>query len=247
MTSDSSNGNSFASSIYGTGYEAYRAFDNNENTFWSSVNSVSNPYIQYEFANNESKTVDSFSLQTRLDAATYMPTSVTLLYNKNGSWVEAGVFAPVQNLLEQTFNLATSVTSNAFRILINGTGTYAFSKVQLYCNKLEEVKFHFDYKDGKYGFNIDPKRGADTFIPFKRTETDSGSVSFNIGSNGASATQHVNFNKTFSKTPTVGITNPWTYFSVNTIKNVSTTGFDIEGKNNGSATYTFNWIAIVAD
>lgn len=85
---------------------------------------------------------------------------------------------------------------------------------------------------------------AENIEKIPEVETDSGSVSFNIGSNGASATQHVNFKITFSKTPTVGITNPWTYFSVNTIKNVSTTGFDIEGKNNGSATHTFNWIAI---
>ena len=29
-----------------------------------------------------------------------------------------------------------------------------------------ENKFYFDYKDGKYGFNTDPNRGADTFNPF---------------------------------------------------------------------------------
>lgn len=27
--------------------------------------------------------------------------------------------------------------------------------------------FYFDYKDGKYGFNTDSSRGADTFVPFK--------------------------------------------------------------------------------
>lgn len=27
--------------------------------------------------------------------------------------------------------------------------------------------FYFDYKDGKYGFNTDSSRGADTFFPFK--------------------------------------------------------------------------------
>ena len=27
--------------------------------------------------------------------------------------------------------------------------------------------FYFDYKDGKYGYNTDPNRGADTFAPFK--------------------------------------------------------------------------------
>ena len=27
-------------------------------------------------------------------------------------------------------------------------------------------QFYFDYQDGKYGFNTNPNRGADTFIPF---------------------------------------------------------------------------------
>ena len=27
--------------------------------------------------------------------------------------------------------------------------------------------FYFDYKDGKYGYNTNPNRGADTFFPFK--------------------------------------------------------------------------------
>ena len=26
--------------------------------------------------------------------------------------------------------------------------------------------FYFDYKDGKYGYNTNPNRGADTFVPF---------------------------------------------------------------------------------
>lgn len=169
LTSDSSNGNAAASSVYGAGYEAYRAFDNDENTFWSSTNGVANPYIQYDFANNILQTVDSFSLKTRLDAASYMPTNITFLYNNNGEWLEAGVFEPTQDLTEQTFVLSTSVTSHSFRILINGTGNYAFSKVQFYTHCEKNVDFYFDYKDGKYGYNTDPSRGADTFVPFKKT------------------------------------------------------------------------------
>lgn len=33
------------------------------------------------------------------------------------------------------------------------------------------TKFYPDIKDGKYGFNSDPARGADTFIPFKTEKT----------------------------------------------------------------------------
>ena len=28
--------------------------------------------------------------------------------------------------------------------------------------------FYFDYKNGKYGFNTDSNRGADTFVPFNK-------------------------------------------------------------------------------
>lgn len=34
------------------------------------------------------------------------------------------------------------------------------------------ISFHFDYQDGKYGFNTDPNRGADTFVPFSSGEID---------------------------------------------------------------------------
>lgn len=30
------------------------------------------------------------------------------------------------------------------------------------------TQFVFDQKDGKYGYNTDPNRGADTFVPFKK-------------------------------------------------------------------------------
>ena len=29
------------------------------------------------------------------------------------------------------------------------------------------TKLYFDYQDGKYGYNTDPSRGADTFSPFR--------------------------------------------------------------------------------
>ena len=31
---------------------------------------------------------------------------------------------------------------------------------------VNDNQFYFDYQDGKYGFNTDPNRGADTFSPF---------------------------------------------------------------------------------
>ena len=46
--------------------------------------------------------------------------------------------------------------------------------------------FYFDYKDGKYGYNTNPNRGADTFVPFKSGVDSSiklqlGTISFSDG------------------------------------------------------------------
>lgn len=45
-----------------------------------------------------------------------------------------------------------------------------------------ETTFYFDYKDGKYGFNTSPNRGADTFNPFSEElveQTVTQSVTYN--------------------------------------------------------------------
>lgn len=38
--------------------------------------------------------------------------------------------------------------------------------------QVNDVKFVFDYQNGKYGYNTDPNRGADTFFPFSEIEKD---------------------------------------------------------------------------
>ena len=45
-------------------------------------------------------------------------------------------------------------------------------------------QFYFDYKDGKYGFNTDPNRGADTFSPFKSMNVVRGTDSQNVNTSG---------------------------------------------------------------
>ena len=41
--------------------------------------------------------------------------------------------------------------------------------------------FYFDYKDGKYGYNTNPNRGADTFVPFSSSIKEIVVVSGMIG------------------------------------------------------------------
>ncbi len=52
--------------------------------------------------------------------------------------------------------------------------------------------FYFDYQDGKYGYNTDPNRGADTFSPFNSA---SGYVKISNGS--SSSTNPVNVTENF--------------------------------------------------
>lgn len=54
----------------------------------------------------------------------------------------------------------------------SGKGAGALGTKALYNELKNELtanskQFYFDYKNGKYGFNTDPNRGADTFSPFK--------------------------------------------------------------------------------
>ena len=41
--------------------------------------------------------------------------------------------------------------------------------------------FYFDYKNGKYGYNTNPNRGADTFVPFSNAEQQTGSLTAHSG------------------------------------------------------------------
>jgi hypothetical protein len=50
MTSNNTpSGVASASTIYGSGYEAYRAFDDNTSTFWSAAASDTNKWVKYDF------------------------------------------------------------------------------------------------------------------------------------------------------------------------------------------------------
>lgn len=61
MTSNTApSGTVSASTVYQSGYEAYRAFDKGDSTRWSSAANVSNSYLRYDFGT--AKRVTAFSL-----------------------------------------------------------------------------------------------------------------------------------------------------------------------------------------
>ena len=96
------------------------------------------------------------------------------------------------NLISDAWNASTTYTVGQYCIYNNSlwkcliqhsgqtpkTGTY-WTKVSV-ANEITSVnnslvatdgqKLYFDSKDGKYGYNTDPNRGADTFVPFRNAE-----------------------------------------------------------------------------
>ena len=89
--------------------------------------------------------------------------------------------------------------------------------------------FYFDYKDGKYGYNTDPNRGADTFNPFKS------SASFTVKGMTYPKTQIVSIDVSGIKTITINLTHTvvgslssqWTDIVAdgNVIKSIKTTSY----------------------
>ena len=80
---------------------------------------------------------------------------------------------PVQNkavagVMLDTLSDIGNVTSKGFL-----TDALAVKQLNTNVNELNNSlvanskHFYFDYKDGKYGYNTDSSRGADTFVPFK--------------------------------------------------------------------------------
>ena len=79
---------------------------------------------------------------------------------------------PVQNkavagVMLDTLSDIGNVTSKGFL-----TDALAVKELNTNVNELNNSlvanskHFYFDYKDGKYGYNTNPNRGADTFVPF---------------------------------------------------------------------------------
>lgn len=95
--------------------------------------------------------------------------------NGNPAWRDKGILDTAETIKANT---------------ASGKGAGALGVKALYNELKNELtanskRFYFDYKNGKYGFNTDPNRGADTFCPFSRLEqvgTFSGTCTVNLSS-----------------------------------------------------------------
>ena len=63
--------------------------------------------------------------------------------------------------MQQSCSLSEIITSAFISILSSLNNSLVATDGQ---------KLYFDSKDGKYGYNTDPNRGADTFVPFRNAE-----------------------------------------------------------------------------
>ena len=84
------------------------------------------------------------------------------------SWADEVVFNGWKLLLDKTM-IANNCTTTAEGYALDARqGKELMDKANQLNSELSanDTKFYFDYKDGQWGFNTDPARGADTFHPF---------------------------------------------------------------------------------
>ena len=79
--------------------------------------------------------------------------------NGNPAWRADATVALLDTAAAIKANTASGKGAGALAV----KGIYNEFKNELTANNKQ---FYFDYKNGKYGFNTDPNRGADTFVPF---------------------------------------------------------------------------------
>lgn len=95
-----------------------------------------------------------------------------------------------------------------------------------------DTKFYFDYKDGQWGFNTDPARGADTFHPFRSAPIDCGTYAATMNYAGSSLNVDIKQYCTDYKK----LTKDNFFIIVNTINFSSTTAANV----GGTITYSYD-------
>ena len=110
-------------------------------------------------------------------------------YDQVGDSFGAAQINEIDTLLNSHDSSITSLNSSVSSL--NSSMTTANNNISALNSELtaNSVKFYFDYKNGKYGFNTSPNRGADTFVPFKQSHpypwwSNSRSASYTIQKTG---------------------------------------------------------------
>lgn len=125
------NGVASTDSSFGSGYEAFRAFDGIPSTIWSSANAQAVAYIQYEF--NEPHRINEIEHSPRPDTTAQIPPNIEVLLKINGQWVSHMSVKPETTASSQKIKLPSPVSNvQGVRLVCTGSNVYSFSEIQVY-------------------------------------------------------------------------------------------------------------------
>ncbi|RTL04945.1 hypothetical protein EKK58_09060, partial [Candidatus Dependentiae bacterium] len=143
MTSNSApSGTASASSSYGGGYEAYRAFDQSQANAWLS-SAGSTGWLEYQFPS--AKTVSHYSI--RIDAEnTRAPTAFTFEGYNGSTWDVLDTRSSISWVAGEIkfFALASNQTYTRFRVNVTnvgGGGYVKISEMQIYLGNCPQIPF----------------------------------------------------------------------------------------------------------
>jgi hypothetical protein len=146
-------------------------FDTSRNIILMDNGNVRNQYAgatQLISTTPEANNTNAFNAQATtqlfLQKTTVIDTKANALA-VNQNYIPLGCLAFKEALGTSNYaNIGNGTISGAL-VTLNNKDTKLNN--QLSANNNE---FYFDYQNGKYGYNTDPNRGADTFNPFNRTD-----------------------------------------------------------------------------
>ena len=143
-------------------------FDTSRNIILMDNGNVRNQYAgatQLVSTTPEATSTNAFNAQATtqlfLQKTTVIDTKANALA-VNQNYIPLGCLAFKEALGTSNYSNIGNGTISGALVALNNKDTKINN--QLSANNNE---FYFDYQNGKYGYNTDPNRGADTFNPFK--------------------------------------------------------------------------------
>lgn len=147
-------------------------FDTSRNIILMDNGNVRNQYAgatQLVSTTPEATSTNAFNAQATtqlfLQKTTVIDTKANALA-VNQNYIPLGCLAFKEALGTTNYSNVGNGTISGALVTLNNKSNQLDTKInnQLSVNNNE---FYFDYQNGKYGYNTDPNRGADTFNPFK--------------------------------------------------------------------------------
>lgn len=144
-------------------------------------------------------------------------------YDNNNLTISYEKIKKDSDILDTAAAIKANTASGKVAGALGVKGIYNEFKNELTANNKQ---FYFDYKNGKYGFNTDPNRGADTFVPFSNFSSMSIDMLWGIANATASnATVTLNYgNINAYKALILGVGEPGVLYASNIHGSYGATG-----------------------